>query len=350
MKLIMVLTSVLLFCALGLVGDSHHRLVVGAEGPSLASHESNSARGFKPVDVAVDDAGQVIVADRLGGTDGHGTLSRVDLATGRRTVLSDFGDRQQGATGLRPVGLSIEPSGSFLVLDSDIGTGHQGALYRIDRTSGSRSLITEFADPGQGAFGLSPSNVATERRGRILVIDDIRNVLLEIAPATGKRAVLSDLNDPQQGPLAVSATNVAVGRNGKILVLDQFAGSGGSGALFQVDPETGTRAILSDFGASGQGPLGTDPVGLAVEISGKIVVVDIERSVLFRVDPITGKRSLLSDFRDDASGPTAGDPIAVAVTPSGEILVIDLTRNVLFRVDPATGNRKIASDFNADAR
>ena len=271
---------------------------------------------------------------------------RVHLATGERTVISDFGDPSQGAIGPRAVGFAVEPSGSILVLDSDIARGHHGALYRVDSRSGTRSLITAFADPARGALGVSPSNVAVERSGRILVIDDVANALFEVAPATGKRAVLSDFNDRRQGPVAVSPTNVAVDRDGKILVIDQFAGSGDGGALFQVDPETGSRTILSDFGDSGQGPTGTDPIGLAVEPSGGIVVVDIGQKTLFRVDPVTGARLLVSDLRDEAAGPPVDDPIAVAVAPSGEMLILDLTQSALFRIDPATGNRTIAIRFN----
>ncbi len=36
------------------------------------------------------------------------------------------------------------------------------------------------------------------------------------------------------------------------------------GALFRVDPSSGTRTLLSDFGNAGQGPTGIDPLGVAV--------------------------------------------------------------------------------------
>jgi hypothetical protein len=44
--------------------------------------------------------------------------------------------------------------------------------------------------------------------------------------------------------------------------------------LFRVDPATGTRTLLSDFSNAAQGPLGTDPIGVAVEASGTILVSD----------------------------------------------------------------------------
>lgn len=45
-------------------------------------------------------------------------------------------------------------------------------------------------------------------------------------------------------------------------VIDESAGTGGNGALFRVDPTTGARTLLSDFGV-GANP-GVDPDGMAV--------------------------------------------------------------------------------------
>lgn len=49
---------------------------------------------------------------------------------------------------------------------------------------------------------------------------------------------------------------------GDILVVDFSAGTGGQGALFRVDPTTGARTLLSDFGVGAN--QGVDPLGVAV--------------------------------------------------------------------------------------
>ena len=56
---------------------------------------------------------------------------------------------------------------------------------------------------------------------------------------------------------------VALGAADNILVVDSGAGTSTRGVLFSVDPTTGQRTILSDFGAPGQGALGSEPVGVA---------------------------------------------------------------------------------------
>ncbi|MGH8576622.1 MAG: hypothetical protein ACREXJ_06850 [Gammaproteobacteria bacterium] len=97
---------------------------------------------------------------------------------------------------------------------------------------------------------------------------------------------------------------------GEVLVIDATAGTNSQGALFVVDPATGARTLLSDFG-SGANP-GAEPVGVAVESNGTLLVVDADAGTgslgaLFRVDPLSGARTLLSDF---GSGANEGvDPV-----------------------------------------
>jgi len=207
--------------------------------------------------------GEVLVIDSGAGTGFQGALFVVDPATGARTVLSDFGS---GANpGFNPVGVAVEPDGTILVIDINAGTGFQGALFRVDPLTGARTLLSDF---GSGA-------------------------------------------NPGESPVGV-----AVEPNGTILVVDVSAGTGNLGALFRVDPLSGARTLVSDFG-SGANP-GFNPVGVAVEPDGTILVIDEDAGTgflgaLFRVDPMTGARTLLSDFGSGAN--PGSDPIGVAVMP-----------------------------------
>ena len=62
-----------------------------------------------------------------------------------------------------------------------------------------------------------------------------------------------------QGP---TRGGVAVESNGQILVADPDAGTNGQGALFRVNPISGARTLLSDFGAGAN--QGIEPEGVAV--------------------------------------------------------------------------------------
>jgi hypothetical protein len=147
---------------------------------------------------------------------------------------------------------------------------------------------------------------AETKAGDILVIDAIGGTngsgpLFLVNPTTGQRTVLSDFGNPAQGALGTgSLTGVAVGTAGLIFVTDLIAGGPAfGGALFGVDPNTGNRTLLSDFGQGDiQGPL---YYGLAVNAKGK-VIANLDRLgefkfALVRIDPETDKRALITDLR-----------------------------------------------------
>ena len=292
--------------------------------------------------------GDILVID-VDGSSGQGILFKVDPITGARTVLSDFsvGDNQ----GFEPLGVAVEASGNILVIDRSAGTSSQGALFRVDPTTGDRSLLSDFGfGDNQGS---NPFGVAVEASGNILVVDPSAGIggqgaLFRVDPITGARTVLSDFSvGDNQG---VAPVGVAVEASGNILVIDR-TGNTGQGALFRVNPITGARTLLSDFGVGDN--QGENPYGVAVEASGNILVIDFDdgtndQGALFRVNPVTGERTLLSDF---GVGANQGDnPLGVAVEASGYILVIDQsagtdTKGALFRVDPTTGERTLLSDF-----
>jgi len=80
---------------------------------------------------------------------------------------------------------------------------------------------------------------------------------------TGLRTVVSNFGESSEGATGVDVNPVVVA-NSKILALDGEAGTNGLGALFSVDPQSGNRTVLSDFGLSSQGTLGSYPTGLVV--------------------------------------------------------------------------------------
>ncbi len=141
----------------------------------------------------------------------------MDPISGNRSLVSDFGDAAQGPLGPNTRGLALEAAGTVLVIDSAAGTGGNGALFRVDRISGNRGLVSDFGNAAQGPAGIEPFGLALEAAGTVLVIDP-------------------------------------------------SAGTGNLGALFRVDRLSGLRVQLSDFGNAAQGALGANPTGVAVVV------------------------------------------------------------------------------------
>ncbi len=352
----------------------------------LLSDFGNAAQGplgQSPTGVALGAGGWILVADPDGGTDvpgdgktgGNGALYRVHPVSGMRTMLSDFGNAAQGATGLKPGGVALGPGG-IVVADTEAGTGATGILFRVDAISGARTALSTFGNMAQGPLGADPFFVAVATSGQILVSDDLagtdipldghvggNGALFAVNQTNGNRTLLSDFGNVTQGPTGVDPVGVAVvplTQPGDALAIDLLAGTNGQGALFTVNPQTGTRLLLSDFGNGLQGPQGSDPVAVAMGSGGDILVVDEDWIVnglgaLLRVNPRDGSRTVVSNFSSGAEGPTGENPSAVALEPDGHILVADRDAGsgisgALFRVDPDTGIRTLLSDFGNAAQ
>ncbi|NOU23765.1 MAG: hypothetical protein HOO93_18610 [Methyloglobulus sp.] len=301
------------------------------------SDASQGELGLGPFNLAVETSNSILAVDPQ-----VNKLFRVNPATGQRTVLSDFSDSGQGpipdnAAQDGVLGIAVEPSGQIIVTAKGAGSPDSGgtvfrdALLRVNPVTGQRTLLSDFGDPDQGVLGGQCSfGVAIEATGKILVTDcnnlagSSGGLLFRIDPATGQRTVLSDFGNSSQGTdIAQLPSGITVEASGQILVVVPFfKGTIPGGALFRVDPVSGQRTLLSDFGNIAQGASGTLLRGVTTESNGNILVVDQDvddfigsaAGAIFRVNPSTGQRTVLSDFGDPALG-LGQAPSGVAVIP-----------------------------------
>ncbi|HEY2040949.1 MAG TPA: hypothetical protein VGG95_14860 [Edaphobacter sp.] len=251
---------------------------------------AQGAVGLYPLSVTVAPAGllglgsTILVLDAYAGTNGQGALFMVNPSNGQRTLLSDFGLSSQGPAGAYPDNVMLLSGGllglgtSLVVSDGSAGTSGLGAIFTIDPNTGKRTLISDFGNSDQGPvdpdLNSFPNSVAVLPGGllglnpSLLVTDSYsgtqeKGTLFKVDPGTGLRTIVSDFGDQSGGPTGVDVDGVVVA-NSRILVLDGGAGTDGLGALFTVDPQSGHRTVLSDFGSSTQGTLGSYPTGMVV--------------------------------------------------------------------------------------
>jgi MYXO-CTERM domain-containing protein len=124
-------------------------------------------------------------------------------------------------------------------------------------------------------------------------------------------------------PLAVPAVNLA---SGDIVVLD--AGSVGVDPapprVIRVDPQTGAQTLISEGG------LLEEPVAIAVEPAGTLLVSDSAAGAILRIDPGTGGQTVVSG--------SFGGLLALALEPAtGDILATDASEATVLRVAPQSG-------------
>jgi hypothetical protein len=185
--------------------------------------------------------------------------------------------------------------GSLLLVDPAGGTGLHGSLPVIDQTTGDRTVFSDFGVSAQGPLGAAPCSVAVlpgllGLGDALFVLDSKagtsnKGVLFTVEPGTGirhNRRILSDFGASSQGPLGVqcSAVIAAPGLLGlgttQILVVDEKGGTNQRGAIFLIDSLNGQGKLLSDFGSSSQDPLGAHPVSAAVSPD----LLDLSNTVL----------------------------------------------------------------------
>jgi len=312
--------------------------------------------GFSSNNAFADiNVGDILVTSEDGGKRIPSTVLIINPDTGVRTVLTDFSKVNQGPLGEDPRDLVMEPDGNICVIDSDVGIDEIGLLFRIDVTNGTRTVISDFGDPAQGPLGDFPQGIGLFTNGDLYATDsDAPNGnggLFRVDKITGFRTLVTDLSDIAQGPTGDSARDVAEGPGGTIFLVTSSGGTANRGLLFEVDPVTGFRTVLSDFGNGGQGPTAF-PRWLAVPPAGNLVYVvspAVGNDALLSVNTLTGNRQLISDFDNPAQGPTDVNPQGIAIDSSGQILV-NGNPDALFSIDPVTGFRTVISQYDNTAQ
>jgi hypothetical protein len=313
-----------------------------------------------------------VIVDPLAGTSSRGAVFRLD-GLGAVSMINDLGNLTQGPLGADPWEVVIENADSLLVVDAE-GTSGKGGVFRIEVSTAARTLLSDFADAGQGPLGVDPTGLHLMPDGAILVTDQsggvgtTRGRLFSVDPVSGVRLLRSDFGVEAQGFVGGGLRGVVSSALGTVYVAARFyavdnssAPACSTGALFTVDIQTGARSVLSDFCDAGQGPLGggtgSSPQGIALLPSGDILVAYTgnganNAGTLMQVNRNSGQRTILTEFGSAAQGATGSGPMDVFVTAAGEILAVTADGGPsgigrLLQIDPTTGARTLVKDLLA---
>jgi hypothetical protein len=265
-----------------------------------------------PLAVAVEARGTLAVVDfeparspLLGCCPGGG-VTRVDPVSGARSVLRSL-------TG--PIALAVEAAGTLVVLAKAEGFDTSLKVLRIDPVSGHTTVVSgattiAFGPPlmitGSGPALVDPTAIAVEAAGTLVVLDTALSGprVLRVDPVSGTRTIVADA--PAAGGPDVSYGDIAVEATGDLVVLEKSSFPRLI-RVVRVDPVSGVRSLVFDA-TTGSGPVPVRPVGLAVEATGTLVLVDTgargfgSRSsnevfglgAVVRVEARSGDRALIS--------------------------------------------------------
>jgi uncharacterized protein YjbI with pentapeptide repeats len=261
----------------------------------------------------------------------------------RQYVLDSNGCVDCDLTGIDLSGLSLagaDFTGAVLAGANLSGTSLFGAT--LDDANISMAMIdgADFLDTSLRCTDLSDNDLTTASFAVAndpiaAVTDQGLTAVFGVDPNLGSRVILSGFGIGE-GVALEGLWGVSRYAQG-LLVTD-------SNRVLQV--LDGNRTLISSVDR-GTGPRFFEATGLTVDADGSIIVADFVRGALFRVDPNTGDRVVITSAGlGIGSGPPLNGPAIPAIAGDGTIYVTNAPGFNVVAVDPVTGDRTVVSDAN----
>ena len=313
------------------------------------------AEFFGPVDVAVDSAGNVYIADsnnnRIRKVDSTGTITTI-AGTGERGDRGDGGPAVEARI-TEPSGVALDSAGDLYIADAG-----NNRIRKVDSTG----TITTIAGTGERYFGgdggpanqawlSKPSGVAVDGGGNLYIADTGNNRIRKV-DSTGTITTIAGTRggriDGDGGPAVqaglYSPMRVAVDGGGNLYIADI-----GNNRIRKVD-STGTITTIAGTGESGFGGDGGpanqarlyNPWGVAVDGGGNLYIADNRNNRIRKVDS-TGTITTIAGTGERYFGGDGGPanqawlskPSGVAVDGGGNLYIADTGNNRIRRLTPS---------------
>lgn len=259
-------------------------------GTQGSTNATGTAASFNnPFGVATDASGNVYVADRF-----NHKIRKISPA-GVVTTLAGSGTAGSiNATGTaasfnNPIGVATDASGNVYVADAANNKIRKITPAGVVTTFAGSGTVGSTDATGNAASFNSPHGVSTDASGNVYVTDNQNNKIRKVSPAG---------------------------------VVTTFAGSGTAGST----DATGTSA--SFYG----------PIGVAIDISGNVYVVEQINNKIRKISPAGVVTTLAGSGNigsTDATGTAASfdNPFGVATDASGNLYVGDRNNNKIRKIN-----------------
>jgi hypothetical protein len=181
-------------------GSGNRSIVSGCVDAACSSVKGTGPNLDTPFGIVVDANDDIIVTDSFG-------LLKIDPGTGNRTVLSGCTDAScTGTIGSgpdfgRPRELEIA-DGDFVLADGDPDAPPFRAVFHVDAATGARTILSGCSNAAcSGTIGTGPLfsegiiGLEVEAGGDLLVSDSEQEALFRVDPSSGNRTLLSGCVD-----------------------------------------------------------------------------------------------------------------------------------------------------------
>ncbi len=298
----------------------------------FANGQGVAAQFNRPRDVAMDAGGNIYLTDR-----GNHLIRKIDptgLVSTFAGSTAGYADGQgTNAMFNGPSGIAVDAAGNVYVTD-----GGNNRIRKIDPTGLVSTLAGStygFAD-GQGSNAMfrTPYGLAVDAVGNVYVADQYNHRIRKIDP-TGLVSTLAGSTQGFAEGQGAGAQfgypqDVALDAAGNVYVTDAD-----NFRIRKIDPS----GLVSTFAGSSRGyedRQGTnakfyDPTGIAVDAAGNVYISDLLIQRIRKIDP-TGQVSTLAGSSEgyvDGQGTDAlfYNPSGLAVDASGKVVVVDVGNN-----------------------
>ncbi len=215
-------------------------------------------------------------------------------------VVSDWSDSTQGVTWPSLVSAPPETADRNFMVDVTFAEAPVGAAVHDTAYVLEKLRICSLVDTFD-----SDNCIRFEFTQRVWAVDI----------NTGNREIINTFNDATEGPVVLVEFphSIAVMNSGNLLVSSSFPA-----AIYEINPNTRTRTLFSDFSDANQGITGSVDRGLEVERTTGLIF-GLGAGGLFEIDPATGFRTLISDleFVFDPTDIFTISPFDLAIVPEG---------------------------------
>ncbi|MCA1570130.1 MAG: hypothetical protein LC798_07380, partial [Chloroflexi bacterium] len=333
----------------------------GDGGPATAAQLS-LRHEYDAGGVAADAAGNLFIADS-----NNNRVRRVDAATGVITTVAGSGTRDSSGDGglasaaqlINPTGLALDDAGNLFIAERD---GNR--VRRVDAATG---VITTVA--GNGTFGFNgddqpatqahlriPHALAIDSSGNLFIADEgnarvrrVDAVSQEITTVAGN-GTFGFSGDGGSAANASLFSNVGVGLDtaGNLFIADRR-----NQRIRRVDAQTqvittvagnGTAGFSGDGGPATAANLAF-PRAVAFDASANMFVADTNNYRVRRVDGTTGVITTVAGNGTPTLGGDGGPavrarlaaPGGIARDASGTLYIADTNNHAVRRIDAATG-------------
>jgi Glycoside hydrolase family 44/Immunoglobulin domain/NHL repeat len=316
--------------------------VAGASGNADGS--GSAARFANPSDVAVDNAGNLFVADTANHTVRKVTPAGVVTIFAGQAGVSGSNDGSSTATFNRPTGITVDIGGNVYVADTNNNEVRKvTAAGVVSKLAGMAGASGSADGSGSAARFNGPSGIVADTIGNLYVADTLNHTIRKITAAGGVTTIAGAAGASGFVDATGSAARfrgpqgLALDASGNLYVADTNNNAirklvTSTGVVTSVAGQTGIAG--STDGANSQAQFHF-PSGVAVDSAGNLYIADTDNHSLREITA-SGAVSTLAGLAGvsgsaDGSGTAArfAFPTGVAADSSGSVYIADTNNDTI---------------------